>query len=180
MPQPKEELYTIDYIYSLPDDERVELIDGIIYTMQAPKRVHQKIQQELSLQIGNVIKKNHGECEIYPAPFGVVIDDRNYVEPDISIICDKNKLTDNGCEGIPEIIIEIASQNNKRNDYVIKLNKYMNAGIFEYIIIDPMEKLIFIYRKSEGYVPKVVSIFETFEIEIIRNCKIKLEKDILK
>ena len=96
MPLPREQVYTTDDIYALPDGERAELIDGQIYMMGTPSRIHQKLVGQLSRIIGNYIESNHGSCEIYPAPFAVFIkkDDKNYVEPDISVICDKNKLSD--------------------------------------------------------------------------------------
>lgn len=106
MPLPREQVYTTDDIYALPDGERAELIDGQIYMMGTPSRIHQELVGQLSRIIGNYIESNHGSCEIYPAPFAVFIkkDDKNYVEPDISVICDKNKLSDRGCEGAPETV----------------------------------------------------------------------------
>ena len=85
MPLPREQVYTTDDIYALPDGERAELIDGQIYMMGTPSRIHQKLVGQLSRIIGNYIESNHGSCEIYPAPFAVFIkkDDKNYVEPDI-------------------------------------------------------------------------------------------------
>lgn len=175
MPQPKENLYTIDYIYSLPEDKRVELIDGIIYDMSAPKRIHQDISMSLSKQLSEAVDKNNGECKVYAAPFGVKLDDYNYVEPDISLICDKNKLTDDGCVGVPELIMEIVSPSSVRNDYVLKLNKYINAGIFEYWIIDPSEKRIMVYLKSNNYIPSIYRISDEIKVDIIKNCNIKLD-----
>lgn len=87
--------------------------------MGTPSRIHQKLVGQLSRIIGNYIESNHGSCEIYPAPFAVFIkkDDKNYVEPDISVICDKSKLSDRGCEGAPDFIIEIVSPSSRRMDY---------------------------------------------------------------
>ena len=101
MPLPKEELYTTDFIYNLPDGERAELIDGQIYYMSTPTRIHQKILGGLYTAIYNYIHSKNGLCEVYPAPFAVFLnkDNRNYVEPDISVICDKSKLDDRGCIG---------------------------------------------------------------------------------
>ena len=80
--------YTIDDIYALPEGQRAELIDGQIYDMAPPKRIHQKLINRLSQTITNYIDSKHGSCEVYPAPFAVFLnaDDKNYVEPDISII----------------------------------------------------------------------------------------------
>ncbi len=174
MEEAKQQLYTVEYIHSLPEDKRVELIDGVIYDMTAPKRIHQKIAYELGRQIGNAIEKNHGDCEVYLAPFGVELDDYNYLEPDISVICDKNKLTDNGCSGAPELVIEVVSPSSRKMDYFIKLNKYMNAGVFEYWIVDPIKKQILVYNRSDDYIPATYKITDVVKVGIIKDCKIKL------
>ena len=147
MPLPKEKLYTIEDIYALPDGERGELIDGKLYMMAPPSRIHQKILQELSRVIGNNISSKGGSCEVYPAPFAVFLneDDKNYVEPDISVICDKNKLTDKGCSGAPDWIIEIVSPSSQRMDYLTKLLKYRTAGVKEYWIVNPMKETVQVY-----------------------------------
>ena len=95
-------LYTIDYIYSLPDGERAELIDGQIYQIQLPSRTHQRLLSKLIFLISNYIDSHSGSCEVYPAPFAVFLnnDEHTYVEPDISVICDKHKLDEKGCHGI--------------------------------------------------------------------------------
>ena len=87
----KEEIYTIDDIYALPEGERAELIDGKIYYMAPPNTRHQSLVMDLSYQIKDFIKRNKGECKIFPSPFAVFLNenDKNYVEPDISVICDK-------------------------------------------------------------------------------------------
>ena len=147
MPLPKEKLYTIEDIYALPDGERGELIDGKLYMMAPPSRIHQKILQELSRVIGNHISGKGGSCEVYPAPFAVFLneDDKNYVEPDISVICSPDKLTDKGCTGAPDWIIEIVSPGSRRRDYYTKLFKYRTAGVREYWIVDPEKNRITVY-----------------------------------
>ncbi len=94
------------------------------------------------------IRKNNGECEVLPAPFAVFLneDDKNYVEPDISIICDKNKITDRGCQGSPDWVIEIVSPSSKSMDYFTKFFKYRTAGVREYWIVDPMKEQVIVYR----------------------------------
>jgi len=175
MEEAKQQLYTVEYIHSLPEDKRVELIDGVIYDMTAPLRVHQKIAYELGRQIGNAIEKNHGDCEVYPAPFAVQLDDYNYLEPDISLICDKSKLDDKGCNGAPELVMEVVSPSSIRRDYITKLNKYIDAGVFEYWIVDPVEKQILVYLRSNDYIPKTYKISDVISVGIIKDCKIKLD-----
>ena len=93
------------------------------------------------------IKKNNGSCKVYPAPFAVFLnnDNQTYVEPDISVICDKSKLDDRGCNGAPDWIIEVVSQSTKRMDYGIKLFKYRTAGVREYWIVNPLNKTVNVY-----------------------------------
>ena len=167
--------YTIDDIYALPDGERAELIDGQIYFMAPPSTRHQRIVSKLNQKIANYIDVHGGDCEVFPSPFAVFLnnDDVNYVEPDISVICDSSKLDDKGCHGAPDWIIEIVSPSSKRIDYLIKLFKYRNAGVKEYWIVDAQKNRItvynFVYDTIEEYsfeedIP--VGIYEDFSIRI--------------
>ena len=147
MPLSKESTYTINDIYALPEGERAELIDGKLYMMAPPSRLHQELVGELFTVIRNHIGKNGGFCKAYIAPFAVFLNenDKNYVEPDISVICDKNKLTDKGCSGAPDWIIEIVSPSSQRMDYLTKLLKYRTAGVKEYWIVNPMKETVQVY-----------------------------------
>lgn len=171
----QERVYTIDDIYALPDGERAELIDGDIYYMAPPSRKHQRIIIELSTTINNYIKDNNGLCEVDLAPFAVFLNenDKTYVEPDISVICDKNKLTDKGCNGAPDWIIEVVSPGSKRMDYSIKLFKYRSSGVREYWIIDPDKDRVMTYcfepdaLEEYTFEDKIkVNIFEDLEIDL--------------
>lgn len=148
MPLPKERTYTIDDIYALPEDERAELIDGQIYYMAPPSRKHQRIVLNLSRQVADYIEKNHGACEVDIAPFAVFLnaDDKNYVEPDISVICNPDKLDDKGCNGAPDWIIEIVSPSSRRMDYFTKVFKYRTAGVREYWIVDSEKNRITVWN----------------------------------
>ena len=169
------EAYTIEDIYALSDGERAELIDGKIYYMAPPNTRHQRLVHFFDREIGNYIQSHEGECEVFPAPFAVFLnqDDKNYVEPDISVICDKDKITDKGCNGAPDWIIEIISPGNKEMDYYKKLFKYQSAGVREYWIVDPIKEMVMVYRfekeTMEAYsfgedVP--VGIYEGFSIKV--------------
>lgn len=143
----QEKIYTIEDIYALPDGQRAELINGRMYMMAPPVRIHQKLISQFTRIIGNYIDSKHGACEVYPAPFAVFLneDDRNYVEPDISVICDKNKLNDKGCNGAPDLVVEIVSPGTSRIDYGIKLFKYRSAGVREYWIVNPSTRTVNVY-----------------------------------
>ena len=148
MPLPHERLYTTDDIYALSEGTRAELIDGRIYYMAPPSRKHQEIAGTLYRKIADYIDTKGGSCKPYIAPFAVFLnaDDKNYVEPDISVICDKSKLTDKGCTGAPDWIIEIVSPGSRRMDYLTKLFKYRSAGVREYWIVDPDKNRILVYN----------------------------------
>ena len=107
---------------------------------------------ELSSAIKDHIRSHGGKCKVYAAPFAVHLDEKTdtYVEPDISVICDPNKLDDRGCKGAPDWIIEIVSPASKRMDYYTKLFKYRTAGVREYWIIDAAKNQIFVYNFEKG------------------------------
>ena len=150
MPLLKEQLYTTADIYSLPEGTRAELIDGQIYYMAPPRYVHQAILGELYRIISNYFKAKNRPCKVLPAPFAVFLnnDNKTYVEPDISVICDTSKLDEYGCNGAPDWIVEIVSPGSKQMDYLIKLLKYQKAGVREYWIVDPEKKRVMVYNFS--------------------------------
>ena len=130
----QEKHYTIDDIYSLPENSRAELIDGQIYYMAPPNRRHQTIARELFFSINSYIQSQNGPCECFFAPFAVFLnrDDTSYVEPDISVICEPHKLNEKGCTGAPDWIIEIVSSSSRRMDYFTKpFSASVKVGIYE-------------------------------------------------
>lgn len=144
--------YTEEDYYNLPEDIRAELINGQIYYMSAPSRIHQEILGFLFKKIAYYIDQKRGDCKVYPSPFAVKLfedDNKTIVEPDISVICDPNKLTDRGCTGAPDLIIEITSPSNSSHDYVRKLNLYMDAGVREYWIVNPIDQSVYVYFLEE-------------------------------
>lgn len=171
----REEVYTIENIYALPDGEHAELIDGQIYYMSPPSWSHQRISRKLHQIIANYIDSNNGQCETLAAPFAVFLneDDINYVEPDISVICDLSKLDDKGCHGAPDWIIEIVSPSSKSRDYMTKLFKYRTAGVREYWIVDPEKQMVTVYGYEKDTVEQYnfgedvpVGIYEGFTIKV--------------
>ena len=139
--------FTVEDIENLPEGIRAELIDGQIFYFAFPKLVHQELLMELSNSLYNYVKMNGGKCKVLFAPFGVrLIEDRkNHLEPDILVVCDKNKLSEDGCHGAPDLIIEVVSPSTKKRDYGIKLLKYRTAGVKEYWIVDPMRETVMVY-----------------------------------
>ena len=148
MPLLQREDYTVEDIYALPEGTRAELIDGQIYYMAPLGRRHQNLLFSISRVIADYIDQKGGSCEVDIAPFAVFLNenDKNYVEPDIAVICDTSKLNDRGCSGAPDWIIEIVSPASRKMDYFTKLFKYRTAGVREYWIVDPLKNLILIYN----------------------------------
>lgn len=179
MPLAQARICTEEDYYNLPEDVRAELIEGnLIYNEAASSRFHQTILGELYTVINNYIKSKDGSCRVYPAPFAVKLKEEgsSIVEPDISVICDRSKLTDRGCTGAPDWIIEIVSPSNSSYDYITKLNLYADAGVREYWIVDPAQESIFVYYleqknfKAEAYTFQnrvKVGIYEDLYIDFV-------------
>lgn len=131
--------------------------------------------------MNSYIRSHNGSCEVYPAPFAVFLnkDNRNYVEPDISIICDKGKLSDRGCEGAPDFIIEIVSPSSQRMDYQIKLFKYRTAGVKEYWIVNPTTRNTMVYGFEHDENVGQYSFEETIKAGIFKDLEIRIA-DLLK
>ena len=132
-PLPQEKVYTINDIYTLPDGERAEIIDGQIYYMDPPNTKHQRISGMLHTKINNYIGSRRGRCEVFAAPFAVFLnqDDKNYVEPDISVVCVPDKLDERGCNGAPDWIIEICFPKQQTNMLLIRRyqQEYMKISL---------------------------------------------------
>ena len=181
MPMPPKITYTIEDIYNLPHGQRAELIDGVIYDLAPPSRIHQKISTRLASIIDRYIADRQGSCEVYSAPFAVFLDedDKTYVEPDISIICDKNKLSDRGCEGAPDWIIEIVSPSTRQKDYSVKNAQYALARVREYWIVDPARERTTIYHYEEDAAPMIVPFDQPVQSGIYKDLQITIN-DLLK
>ena len=139
--------YTIEDYYALPDDQRVELIDGVIYKMEAPGFVHQRIAGIMYAQIEAYIRSKGGDCIPLFSPVDVRLDcdDKTMVQPDLIILCDKDKIKRWGIMGAPDFILEVLSPSTRKKDCTKKLQKYTDAGVKEYWIIDPEGKVLIMY-----------------------------------
>lgn len=176
MPLPQKEIYTIENIYALPEGQRAELIDGQMYMMAPPNTIHQRIIMNLSRKIANYIEAHKGSCEVFPAPFAVFLngDDLNYVEPDITVICDKDKLDDRGCNGAPDWIIEVVSPSTSRMDYGVKLFKYRSAGVREYWIVNPKTRTVNLFDFEHEKMSNQYSFEDTIPVCIYDNLEINI------
>ena len=142
--QPQPKIITLEQYEALPEDVRVEVFEGIAYDMASPSEIHQTISTELTTILNNYIKSKKGSCRVFHAPFDVKLNENplTIVQPDLMIICDRNKLDGKRCNGAPDFIIEIASPNNASDDYIRKSFYYKNYGVREYWIVDPRRKTV--------------------------------------
>ena len=178
MPQLQEKTYTSEDYWNLPEGERAELIDGKLYAMAPPSRAHQDIVYQIGRLIGNHIAMKNGSCKVYPAPFAVNLnaDDETYVEPDISVICDHNKLTDRGCKGAPDFIVEVVSPSSRTMDYRTKMTLYADASVREYWIVDPAKERTTIYRYEEDAAPTIIPFDQSITVGIYGDLSITISE----
>lgn len=137
-----------DYVH-WPEDERWEIIGGEAYVMTpAPTTRHQAILQYLSTQFGNFFKGSG--CRPFPAPTDVVFDAQNVVQPDLLVVCDKSKITENNIQGAPDLVVEILSPSTALKDKREKRALYERFGVREYLIIYPAEEIVERFVFGEG------------------------------
>ncbi|MDR0584167.1 MAG: Uma2 family endonuclease [Treponema sp.] len=178
--KPAETHYTYKDYLETDEDYRAEFFDGHIYVASPPARYHQGIGRNLLLKIGNFLEGK--PARVYPAPFGVRLfpksdlSDGTYVEPDITVICDPAKLDDRGCNGPPDMIIEILSPSNRQNDMLVKFRKYLQAGVREYWIVDTEEKTVHVcILDGEQYRVSVYGELQTVPVTVLPGCTIELK-----
>lgn len=157
MPMPKTARKSAEDYWALPDGVRAELVDGELWDLASPSRKHQEVVGFLAHALRLYIEAAKGLCKVYQAPFAVNLfgDESTFVEPDLSAICDRSKLSERGCEGAPDFIAEVVSPSNPGMDYVTKLNLYKEAGVREYWIVDPERERTHVYRFEEDSVPSI-------------------------
>lgn len=174
MELPQEKTYTVEDILALPENVRAELIDGQIYYQAAPSDSHQAISMFLSVELYNYIRSKNGGCKVRTAPYAVFLNEnnKNYVEPDLMVICDESKITEEGCKGAPDLVIEIVSPSTRNMDYIKKMLKYNTAGVREYWIVDKNKNMIMVYNFEKDIYENYtfsdtvkVNIFDDLEID---------------
>ena len=144
--------YTVDDYMKLPEDVRVELIDGYFYDMASPLQLHQQLLGQLHLQVYNCIEKSGRPCEVYLAPSDVQLDCDIYtmVQPDLYVICELQDPKQHAFQGAPAFVVEILSPSSRAHDMVRKYRKYRNAGVKEYWIVDPEKRKVIVFDFAAG------------------------------
>ena len=157
-PAPPRRKYTIDDYYALPEDQRMELIDGVFYDMGTPSMTHQKILGELYLLFRECTDRHAPHCDVYLSPCDVRLDRDNYtmVQPDLLVICRQYDHDAIRYEGAPDLTVEILSPSSRHKDMILKLYKYKNAGVREYWVIDPKKRIVIVHMlQEEDYAPVI-------------------------
>ena len=170
---------TLEDYLALPEGARIELIDGKFYDIAAPTMIHQSISLELGYLFKTHVEKNKGSCITFVAPTDVQIDmdDRTIVQPDVFVVCDRNKITRARLVGAPDFIVEVLSPSNFMMDLVIKLAKYKNAGVREYWVVLPDDKAVIVYEFEKSDIPVQYSFEDTVPVGIWNGeCRIDFKK----
>ena len=163
--------YTLEDYLALPDERRVELIDGVFYDMSAPTGYHQLIAGRLYTMILFWISGKGGKCMPFISPVDVLLDcdNKTIVQPDVLILCDKSKYTPERIVGAPDFVVEVLSKSSRSKDVFIKLNKYRNAGVREYWIIDSDRKTVTVWNFDKGEPPARYGFREKVPVGIYDN-----------
>jgi len=182
----KKEQFTFADCLTWDEGTRIEIIGGEAYMMSPPSRIHQEISVELCRQLANFLEGKR--CKIYPAPFGVRLFEQygdrpesvdTVVEPDISVICDMDKLDKHGCKGAPDMVIEILSPSTRRHDRLVKLNLYQRAGVREYWIVDPDTQSVQVFLqdgKGSLRIHEDYGADDVAKVNVLEGCFIELCK----
>lgn len=159
--------YTFADVEALPGDVRAELIDGEMFIMQSPGTPHQDILGELFWVIKSYLKKSNRRCKAYIA-LGAFVkrDEYNYLIPDLSMVCDKDRLEEKGCQGSPDWVIEIVSPSTRERDYERKMALYRETGTREYWIVDQKKDAVFVHRFEQGGEVEQYSLSDRIKVGI--------------
>lgn len=160
--------YTLEDYYLLPDETMpyVEMINGVIYSRLSPSKTHQIIVRELITDIVNYIRKKKGKCQLFPDPFDTIISNNTLIKPDILVICNDDKLSEDGIQGAPDFVIEVLSKSTKTKDLKKKLPAYREAGVRECWMIDPEYEKVIVYRFEEKAGPTIYGFNDVIPVEI--------------
>ena len=177
--------YTFKDCLTWEENERIEIINGEAIMMALPSRVHQEIVAELIRQFGNFLEGKG--CRVYPTPFGVRLFEKDgdtpdnvdtMVEPDLSVVCDSDKLDKYGCKGAPDLVVEVLSPSSLRHDRLIKLGLYQRAGVRECWIVDPENKALQVFTLEGGFlrIHEEYGREDVAKVNVLNGCFIELGK----
>lgn len=171
------QFFTYNDYLTWPDNERWEIINGEAYNMSpAPTIAHQEVTGGFFTSLSNQLKGK--ECTPFIAPTDVVLSEDNVVQPDVFVVCQKNKILKTHIAGAPDLVIEVLSPATALKDRREKKELYEKFGVKEYILVDPEEKYVERFSLSKGHY-KSSDIFgptESFSLKVIKGIKIELKE----
>lgn len=178
--------YTFADVLAWDENDRIEIINGEAFMMATPSRIHQEISVAIASSLYNFLEGKR--CKVYPAPFGVRLFEGDgdgpdevdtVVEPDISVVCDRNKLDKHGCKGAPDLIIEILSPSTQRYDRLVKLALYQRAGVREYWLVEPETQTVQVMLQDGGGILQLHEVYgrgDIARVNVLEGCFIDLGK----
>lgn len=165
--------HTLEEYYTLAESQRVELIDGTFYQIPAPSFAHQEAVGEIYWQLRDLICKEELDCRVFMAPLDVRLDETaTMVQPDVFLVCDRGKVRTWGIVGPPDFVLEVLSCSTSRKDCIIKLQKYADAGVKEYWLLDPEEERLLTYDLREDAAP----LFRCYGLEGEADIRVDTQK----
>jgi Uma2 family endonuclease len=177
----EDEYYTYADILEWDEEVRAEIINGELFMMANPDTIHQDISREIFGHLYDFLKGK--PCVVYAAPFGVRLfpkkdlSDDTFVEPDIVVICDKSKIDKRGCNGAPDLVVEILSPATARHDRIVKFRLYQKAGVREYWIADPENRMLNAHVLNNGnYITEVYGDIDEVPVSALPGCVIPLRE----
>ena len=178
--------YTFADVLTWEENERIEIVNGEPFMMAPPTSTHQEISGALFAQLYNYLEGK--QCRVYAAPFAVRLFEQDgdtpedvdtMVEPDLSVICDRNKIDKQGCKGAPDLVIEILSPSTRRHDRIVKLGLYQRAGVREYWIVNPEDKTVQVMLRDSTGALRIHEDYgqeDTAKVNVLDGCFIELGK----
>ena len=161
---------TLEEYDKLPEEIRVELIEGDAFEMFSPSQVHQILVGELFAIIRDYIRKKDGTCKVFVAPFDVRLNADNdkptNIQPDVFVICDEEKLDGKRCNGAPDLAIEVVSPSSVTMDYITKLNLYKKYGTKEYWIVNPLKEQVVVYYLGDEFQMQTYNFYDKVKVNI--------------
>jgi Uma2 family endonuclease len=169
--------YTFKDYLTWPDTPRYELIDGVPYMMAGASDIHQEVLGNLHAQLHSFLKGK--QCRVFVSPYDVRLKDNGFddtvVQPDVFVVCDRNKITRTYLNGAPDLVIEIVSPSSGKLDRIIKFKRYQHAGIREYWVVDPADRSVHVYILNGGrYTSFVYDDDEKIPAHVLPGCEIDL------
>lgn len=171
--------YTLDDYFALPEEKHVELIDGVFYDMAAPNSVHQAFVGQVYRKLADYIDKKRGTCVPMASPLDVQLDcdEKTMVQPDIMVVCDRDKFQRGVVYGAPDLVVEVLSRSTRRKDMMLKLSKYEAAGVREYWLVDPDKRKVIVYDFQSDLNVRLYDFTQKAPVGIFRGkCVIDFQK----